>query len=481
MQSSSAGEREKERERGGEREREPLFRLCWPPEHIAATRGSLAILALLVGVGVAVSLASGSRPAGNMLMKEEGTPDSTIPRSGLDPPVTQRETTLDNARFMIQTMVGFGHMLLGEVLGEGMSMDIENVNIGTVFYISFVSNMPMVGFSFLSGFASRRRPTRKHYQSLLINVVAALWLYTLLLLPMLRFEKGFKTSFGVLSYKHQDDLSVNSILRAAFINAAPSHTWFLQALVCWRLLTYLSWEVADITRVPKTFWLLVTSSLLCSIGPLTNYEVWSFQYVVYFLPSFLAGQFFPIQELLNMVPPSWSLKTAGFGILAFWCALSSGFVSNRFSLWFHMLPWKDAHGTTAATCPSPLLWTEGLCKVLITLSVFLIFLVTVCPRCNTIFAQRMKDRSMYAYLLHGFPVQGVILALYFFIPGVQLAKWSLNSWYWIVRILVQSLITFWCTSDSVVVLLSPIIQPVWLEDLIFGPPNADASKPRPMQ
>jgi hypothetical protein len=345
------------------------------------------------------------------------------------------------------------------------------------FLFASLTSPALVVFTVLSAHLSRGGPSPQRWRSLLEVSLCAL-LYGLVIQPW--YPPPLPD--GVERLTLSDWLG-------SIVDADYCIQWYLQALVLWRLMYFGCHFFAARTATPV--WPLLTgAALICySWNPFIEFELWSLNLAIVFLPAFVVGVLFPVDDLLNRIPCTLTTQTMGLVILGgFVCFNTVGRFGNilpsewRFGpaeVWA-TLPDKNARQIWAATSSAydphiSLFWAQGLFKMLCWTVLAFILLATLCPRNTYWFTFAGGKGALYAYLLH-LPVE----ALAQYLQGKLNLSHLLTSEIIkaVARLLQVGFITclvLALASERCIRLMSWLLKPTWLVNILMGAPPASAS------
>jgi len=217
---------------------------------------------------------------------------------------------------------------------------------------------------------------------------------------------------------------------------------------------------------PMMLGIVAMVQLLCHSIPFP--PVYSLSYAGCFLPCFAAGLLFPTQEVFDRLHPSAALKLCGIASLICYVKITQLPVMQQ-------LPWKDVYSETMAISPlcemeRNFIWSETLFNVLLGTLVFLVLLVSICPREEVFFTSNGRDGALYAYLLHTVgALQLLTIALSRLpLPTIESAQGHIVVH--LARILLCACVAFMCSSAPAIWLFKPFFQPKWHRQAIqyFG-------------
>jgi fucose 4-O-acetylase-like acetyltransferase len=255
--------------------------------------------------------------------------------------------------------------------------------------LPWLNGLPLAGFSFISGHLSKGPPSFRKLYSLGTTVLLPFCLYTVL--------DGF-----VLSYLVQHQPLYASNVFHSLMNASPRLAWYLQSLIVWRLIVWLCHQASIASGLPWWVWLICLSTTIFAASSFTPMHFWSLDNGIAFLPCFVVGCLFPVEELLAAVPMNVLTVLAGVISAIVWTLVNPRINSIG-------LPNKNLYESLRSlhgdhSCISALSWCEGMFGSLLFVTVFLTFLTMACPRGGHWFTECGKS-VMYIYLLHAYVLQ----------------------------------------------------------------------------
>lgn len=342
---------------------------------------------------------------------------------------------------------------------------------------SFVP-LALVLFAFLSGYFSRTGPNPHRWRSLLELALGALG-YSLVAYPL-----GAILAQVFLGTPELVSGPIGTLTFATWLHSAvhplPGVSWYLQALVLWRLLAYACHLVARGTATLMWPWLVCCSMVIYCSNPFIALETFSYDCAAVYLPAFTLGVLFPVDELLNRVHHTMlSQALCGVALLAF--PVLTGFETP----WgpgplFRFCDGQEKHVREQfanAHCPlDPYIsffWAQGLFKILAWTALVLVFLVLLCPRDFYWFTFAGGEGALYSYLVHPFALLFYkVLVTKLPMPGID------SYWYYCIARLVQIILgiglALLLASKPCIRIWSWILKPTWLANVILG--TAEAPK-----
>jgi hypothetical protein len=291
---------------------------------------------------------------------------------------TARDFTFDNARFGMLVIIAHGHFYM---------LDSWNYYGGHLISGAFTWSNTLSAFAFLSGAMSKEPPSAKKMRSLFTCVLMPATFFVLLdklLLGILLKGLDFGTAFG-------QGLS-------GTIHAGKSIHWYLQSLVLWRLCAFAADAIGDVLHTPGWPWLCGLCAMVSLVSPFHQVpEIFSLPNACFYFPCFVIGLYFPLKQLLQLVPSTMPTQLTGLTLLVAWVwVYDNTFVGYSFqSKDFYAN--KIAHGQ----CLERFTWCEALWNAEMSIPAFLVVLVSACPRsAHRFITHAGADGAMYVYLLH---------------------------------------------------------------------------------
>jgi len=300
-----------------------------------------------------------------------------------------RVHVFDNARFLCSCGVVTYHVLANN---EVQTLEILRASYPDWFTNGmlswgFNSNWAMAGFSVLSGALSKDSPSYGRFQSLILGV----------LLPFLLHSLVFEAIF--IPWLQTSHIDLTEFVNSLF-DAGIRVTWYLQALIFWKLLAWGCQGVASSLSVRVWQCFVPASLILLIVSSYVSLDVWGLGNGIAYLPCFAAGLLLPVQEMLAAVPQRPLTILLGLITCLIWSMGGHGtnFLPLKYLHW--NLSQDDSYiQTSHFPCVSPLSWCEGFFTALLMTTVFLAGLLLLCPRSQHWFTDLGKA-SIYSYLLH---------------------------------------------------------------------------------
>mmetsp|Transcript_82514 Transcript_82514/g.145636 ORF Transcript_82514/g.145636 Transcript_82514/m.145636 type:complete len:1803 (+) Transcript_82514:2-5410(+) len=355
-----------------------------------------------------------------------------------------RVDVYDNAKFLLSVFIVHCHFVM-----YSTHWNLWDARV----MAPLESKMPLIGFSLLSGIVSGGKPSAKKWLSLFQSLLLAQLLYAVVLDAPLtdigNLLMGNPVEFGLENYKHR------------LIDPAGRVDWYLQSLAVWRGLTFAAHHVADRTETPMWPWVLSIFALVMAFLSYVSVPFFSLNNLPFFMPSFLVGLLFPVRELIELVPPTWGVRLSGGAALVAWLTVPG------LPEFLESFPCKQVWQTYAAFPEDParewevwFLWSRSLFASLVESVLFLVILVTLCPRGETRFTANGRDGALYAYLLH--PLLGLPFMFLIF-QRLPLTKGGsvLEFLVMLLEIFTSAIVAWLLSSPPVISLFSPLLSPTW--------------------
>jgi len=298
-----------------------------------------------------------------------------------------RTFLLDNAKFLLVTMVVWGHTtsylmlhLVGTEKGVmsspnfGMSRPFVDPRVKQFIYRSFYP-LHIRTLCFISGIVSR---SGLKADKILMRLVVPLLGYCFVILPCNEVLETYL--FGV-AYTDCNPLR-------AVIAAGGQLQWYLVGLIWWRVLASLIERFSPFARMLVAYVVaalsLYTATTFFSLHALT------------FFPCFVAGQLFPYEQALSKV--QWRPSTAVLGMLLL--VASSNAAASCESFKNALVGGELMSNVILNPLEVPLKWLPAFAIISLEILKSIVFLLVVCPRKET-FVTEAGSYSLYPYLLHG--------------------------------------------------------------------------------
>ncbi|MFY0407359.1 acyltransferase family protein [Solicola sp. PLA-1-18] len=273
------------------------------------------------------------------------------------PPTRVRDPFLDNARFGVMILVVVSHFMT----------DLQDVHLGRVVYSwAFLFHMPV--FVLVSGYTARRyRGDARQVQRMLGSLVVPYLLVNVALNLTDRWESGDALSWALLD---------------------PNWlSWFLAALFVWRLSTPIWLALRHPVLVA------VVVSLVGGLAAPDN--VLEIKRVLGFLPFYVAGMYLT-REHFEALTRTW-VRVAAVVLLAGTFVASWLWSEGWTVSWLYF---NDGYGELDAGPLDGMAVRAGLLALGFAMSLAALSLV---PR-RAAWYSSLGERTLYAYLLHGFVV-----------------------------------------------------------------------------
>lgn len=327
-------------------------------------------------------------------------------------PAKQRVAYLDNARFWVMILVVVGHPLL---------YLIELPTARTLYYWVYLFHMPL--FALISGYISRNFVgTRKQLRRMVSTLVV----------PYLLVETTYQ-----LVNRRLAAANGNPIDSPMMLLSPKWVTWFLAALMIWRLTTPL--------------WRSLRHPIIVSVGisllvPLTEVpNVFAMHKTLGMLPFYVIGMHFTMQRF-HRLSEARVRGASAFVLLA--AVVVSWFGSPHWSL-----RWQKWRLSYEELQVSPLLGI-AIRAALLAAGVLLSLAVLSLVPWRRSWTSPMGERTLYCYLLHGFVVIAVAKGLHVF---DHLLPWG--GWAIVVTVLAASLLAVALMTPPVKMVFRPLFEP----------------------
>lgn len=386
------------------------------------------------------------------LGKSHATPDQRLP-------------VLDNARFIAMFFVVLMHGTPRVPDAPSFVLDLE---------IGAGDTLALPMFTFLSGFMSQGRLTRKRIRGLVVGLLLPGFFFGFLIIPLTDSSNYWFAHLRGESV--QAPWASDGVLKWWISKARSMHiAMYLRDLALWRLSAYTCAEIAAWTDIP-VFAIMVPFTIIMTtcggildkpfsgvVGNISTLHPFSEGFRG-MLPLFVIGLFAPIRQLLAFVPPSLPVRLLGISVYAIWCfVMPWEFLS--------VLPFRGTHVNPVeqwgiSGCTFSLMNGQvGNGSVLCIWSLFnslakslllLVFLASVCPRKDHWFT-RIGSLTLPIYLLHwpAFHFLNNLSRLF----SVQWGPpWVVSLAFNYMKTLV---LMYFLTLQIVLWMTAPIIHPAW--------------------
>jgi fucose 4-O-acetylase-like acetyltransferase len=331
---------------------------------------------------------------------------------------------------------------------------------GTMQYVHFHTRT----FCFVSGLTAQGLPNDKSIKSIVFRLIAPTMLWTLV---------GF-------AYFDRDTLknrTVQAQITYLFqgLLMAPGISWYMYALVCWRIMGWGLMSFKPIARAVVSVLILIMSGyIIDSPGFLRNAGI--------YLPIFVAGQLFPLKEVMARLPVlTPSMFIAGMSILLLTARWEYSQTGLSFLAEIPFYSWGSIEGPPDGYCDFgafSTFWLRGLFRNALELSKGLVIILLCCPRQENMLS-RMGQYSIYTYLLHPW-CQDLVnegIKFYDWRPHPNAASSSMFQWACVFGAIAYAFtMNVFLTSKPVRTIFGPILEPTWLEGL-FAAETKETKQP----
>lgn len=371
-----------------------------------------------------------------------------------------REALLDNAKFLLVSMVIFSHTTLIEDKNFGLSRQFLSTPWQRLLWFT-VSPLHVRTLCFISGIVSRNAI---NVERMVVGLIAPLIGYCFIIAPAVSLMERlcFKAEYGVNP--------IRSLFRPCWLQ------WFLVGLIWWR----------GLGSAIRRFSPQVRIALACVLAAMVAYTKTCFLYLpaIGFFPAFVAGQIFPYEEALSKL--QWHPLTAVLGsLLIFAIAAVRAFFGASYDsvLYFDNFPNQSEvrnplHFSSGIADPleMPFFWLRGLAFTALELLKSIIFLFAICPRRMT-FITHAGQHSMYPYLLQFFvlPWLGRAAILMPWLKDRDSMMFPLNCGIVFVDMLICVSICGMLASRPIRVFFWLVIEPTWIKSLYTITDDADTN------
>jgi len=332
---------------------------------------------------------------------------------------------------------------------------------GTMQYVHFHTRT----FCFVSGLTAQGPANERNVRS----VVFRLFVPTILW-QLIGFAYFDRDKLNHMSAMEQ----VQHLMTAMF--TAPGISWYMYALITWRIMGWALVNLRPAVRFATSFMIMICSGyVIDSPGFLRNAGV--------YLPIFVAGQLFPLKEVLARSPVATPLMIAlGAGMLfaiAVWEYSESGLA---FLVEIPYYSWGSIYGPKGGYCDIgsfATYWLRGLFRNVLELSKGLVLILLCCPRSDNYFSN-LGQYSLYTYLLHPWfqSVMNGPLRMTEWRPHPVLGDPPAYQWYCLcLGILYAFVVNVICTSKLARSVFSVVLEPAWVERLVGVELPAKDAKP----
>jgi len=285
---------------------------------------------------------------------------------------------LDNAKFLLMTLVILTH-------SETYLWPSFQVFIG------LINPWHIKSYAFLAGLVARKPPSSTAFTNIVVRLVLPNVIYSFVVYPFLRYLIHWNVPAGIAE--------LGSIWRNGFFKGQAWTNWFLWGLIWWQIVSYLLRPFKPISR-------MLLAIVFAAVGGYLPDSLFSFNIVVSSLPIYVAGQLFPLREVLAAIPYGRRSILLGGAVMftlllletAGWCfmedipkyAWSSG----------QRAEWWRYQAEPCTQIGMWLLWIRGaVFRNVLELTKTLIFVFCLCPRSSS-FMSDLGQYSLYPMLLH---------------------------------------------------------------------------------
>jgi len=315
-------------------------------------------------------------------------------------------------------------------------------------------------FCFVSGVTAQGLPSERSIKSVVFRLIAPTMLWTLVGFCIFDRELlGKRSAQAQLTYLFQGFLE------------APGISWYMYALVCWRVAGWALLSFKPAFRFAVSVLIMMMSGYIIDTpGFIRNAGV--------YLPIFVAGQLFPMKEVLSrtpqLTPGLFACGIATLALVGCWEYSASGLA---FLGEIPFYSWGNIEGPPDGYCDFTsfsTFWLRGLFRNALELSKGLVLILFCCPRSDNVIS-KLGQYSLYTYLLHPWCQQLVNMGVKYYDwrphPNMQ----SSLSFQWACA--VMAMCYAFCmnvvlTSVPVRTLFGPVLEPAWLERLFAAESKA---------
>jgi len=344
---------------------------------------------------------------------------------------------LDNAKFIVMLLVILQHTGVAFIDGDFRTDVFQFIQLHTRL------------FCFLSGVVARRPPNMKSLKALLFSLVVPHIFWVTIVQPL-----GFALRGDLLRGATVPDFMY---ARMTELFTGAGLEWFLFSLIWWRIIGWMLMPLMPAARMGVAITLSLIAgypeeTIITSIG----------HHILAYLPVFVLGQLFPLEEVLGRVRSGPVAACLGSSLLLGFFLLEGGEAGRPFMAQIPMYDWNSMPSCGAAS--DALFWVRGSFRTMLEMTKGLIFLIFVCPRGNS-FITPYGQTSLYPYLLQGLmgqEVQLVQFVLFYFGKPPQLIG--------LIEVLANSFFinvvlgTWPCRK-----VFGILLEPTWLQDLLATP------------
>lgn len=385
--------------------------------------------------------------------------------SEIQPTQSSRNPHVDNAKFLGMVLVCWSH--LGAWFLKGGRVDIASSDV-----IWF--HMPL--FIFLSG--SFVRPfSRQLLIKTFVTLVMPLVFFIFILFPM-SIILAFGWSENPLL--HQEPTYESSVWDVLTGCGPGWYIWFLRCLIIWRVVSMFTCQLPKSLQIS----LAVTSACVGIYLPAPwnpqDVGIFAIQRALCLFPIFVMGQHVDFGRFLQAIPGA--SKASDPCVLVTWTLILSLIYMENIPEWrmvtfgtFDVIATKPIpflRYPSVPSCPDDyyFMWARLFACLGYRVLCMFLFLLFGVPREKTWFTQS-GSRTIYAYLLHYPFVLLINKALCWFANhhGLQLFGSSKSMEYFHFMRLAFFLtcyfvlVVYGLTSQPVVALFGPLIEPTWIQ------------------
>jgi len=250
---------------------------------------------------------------------------------------------------------------------------------------------------------------------------------------------------------------------------APGISWYMYALVTWRVMGWALLSVKPVPRAAVSVLIMIMSGYLVdSPGFLRNAGV--------YLPLFVAGQLFPLKEVMARLPASLGPATLAFGVAAL-CLIGCWEFSGSGLAFLGDIPyysWGPLEGPPDGYCSFSAFstfWLRGLFRNILELTKGLVLIFLCCPRQESLLS-KLGQYSLYTYLLHPWlqDFMNEALQMHSWRPHPTGHSSATFQWVCFVGSLLYALsMNMVLTSKPCRAVFGYLLEPAWLERLCAVP------------
>lgn len=318
-------------------------------------------------------------------------------------------------------------------------------------------------FCFVSGCTAKSAVNEKAVQGVVCRLIFPTILWQLCMY--------FYVDHGTVAQKKPQDQVLylfNAIL------TAPGISWYMYALATWRVLGWALLTLKPATRaVVAVLIMIISGYMIDTPGFLRNAGV--------YFPLFVAGQLFPLKEILARLPPTLDAGTLAAGVamlslIACWEFSTSGLNFLSEIPYYSWGAFEGPHDGYCSFGAYSTFWLRGAFRNMLELTKGLVLILFCCPRQDSTLS-KLGQYSLYTYLLHPWfqEFMNEVLMMHSWRPHPTVHSSMAFQWSCVAGSIFYAIfMNLVLTSQPCTLIFKYILEPAWLERLVAVEPAKHA-------